>query len=223
MESWKCPGEPLHSYSSPPACDQDTVVCTGWSDNTRQSWSGYCDGVDTDLTWPWSSALMSSRALPHPHYLLILSLLWLQIIDNEPPLQVNIASSSGSDEGLQQFTSRVRGLLEERESWLYFTEKCKIQIFAQILCYCLQSNKRRIIIFNLKQSWLSVTVSVEMSVMVRLILSLLRILLHQIPKRMTAVEDLLDEGAGILWRVFTPVVSMITQWGESWSTISLFR
>ena len=78
------------------------------------------------------------------------------------------------------------------------TEKCKIQIFAQILCYCLQSNKRRIIIFNLKQSWLSVTVSVEMSVMVRLILSLLRILLHQIPKRMTAVEDLLDEGAGIL-------------------------
>ena len=86
MESWKCREEPLHSYSSPPACDQDTVVCTGWSDNTRQSWSGYCDGVDTDLTWPWSSALMSSRALTHPHYLLILSLLWLQIIDNEPPL-----------------------------------------------------------------------------------------------------------------------------------------
>ena len=66
-----------------------------------------------DLTWPGAATLLTALTPPHPHHLLVLRvLLLLDVVDDEPPLEVGVASCPGPDESLQEITGRAGCFLE---------------------------------------------------------------------------------------------------------------
>ena len=67
----------------------------------------------SDLTWPGAATLLTALTPPHPHHLLVLRLLLLlDVVDDEPPLEVGVASCPGPDESLQEITGRAGCFLE---------------------------------------------------------------------------------------------------------------
>ena len=66
----------------------------------------------SDLPRPGAAALLVSLTAAHPHHLLVLRLLLLDVVHNKPPLEVGVASCPGADEGLQEVTGWPGSFLE---------------------------------------------------------------------------------------------------------------
>ena len=68
----------------------------------------------SDLTRPGAATLLVPLAPAHPDHLLVLRVLrlLLNVVHNEPPLQVGVPSCPRPDEGLQEITGRAGGFLE---------------------------------------------------------------------------------------------------------------
>ena len=56
---------------------------------------------------------MGPHTLAHPHYLLVLCVLLLDVVHDEPPLEVSVTSSPRPYEGLHELTGRSGGFLEQ--------------------------------------------------------------------------------------------------------------
>ena len=67
----------------------------------------------SDLTRPGAAALLVSLAPAHPDHLLVLGVrLLLDVVHNEPPLQVGVPSCPRPDESLHEITGWAGSLLE---------------------------------------------------------------------------------------------------------------
>ena len=67
----------------------------------------------TNLSRPRSTALMCPHTLADPDNLLVLGVLLLDVVHDEPPLEVGVPGSPRPYEGLHELTGRSGGLLEQ--------------------------------------------------------------------------------------------------------------
>ena len=67
----------------------------------------------THLSRPRSTALVCPHTLADPDNLLVLCVLLLDVVHDEPPLEVGVTGSARPYEGLHELTGRSGGLLEQ--------------------------------------------------------------------------------------------------------------
>ena len=138
------------------------------------------------LTRPGAAALLAALTPAHSDHLLVLGVLrlLLDVVHDEPPLQVGVASSPGSDKGLQQVTGWAGGFLEK--SGLTVSVSVVVTRLGPGLGVLLQQRPQGVSPVQHLHSQLSPATN---------LLPTLHVTLH-----------LLDEAVRVLQRMFAPIV-----------------
>ena len=88
-----------------------------------------------DLPWPRPCTLRHAHALAHPDHLLVVCILLLNWVYNEPPLKLSVPCCPRPDKWLHQLTGRMWGLLGD-EVIMSSGVKARLPGAVEAVCDC---------------------------------------------------------------------------------------